>query len=398
MHVIFALLCAALVQQSGSGGAARPPETPQDPMAIVDRVATHGLQAGGYPGMAVLIGRRDTTLLERGYGHLGWLPGSAPVDPARTMYDLASLTKVVGTTTALMLLYDHHRLDLDAPVSRYLPQWRAGAKSHVTIRDLLTHRSGLPAGRELWRIARTPAAARRAVLATSLAYPPGERYVYSDLGADILGFVAEAITHQRLDEYLEQHVYRRLGMRNTRFRPTRADDRRVARTEAPLGRVHDRNAATLGGVAGHAGLFASAGDLAILARMMLDGGIYHGVRIVSDTTIERFTVRARGTRALGWDTCAGGASCGQYMDTTAYGHTGYTGTSMWIDPDHDLFVIVLANWASGTYEHPTGPGAILADVRADIADLAEATVAETHADSVARRAALTLRSDGERGW
>lgn len=398
MHVIVAALCAALVQQPGSGARTAPAETPQVPMAIVDRVVTRGLQAGGYPGIAVLIGRRDTTLLERGYGHLGWLAGSAPVDPARSMYDLASLTKVVGTTTALMVLYDHHRLDLDAPVSRYLPQWRAGGKSRVTIRDLLTHRSGLPAGRELWRIARTPAAARRAVLATALAYPPGERYVYSDLGADILGFVVEAITHQRLDDYLAQHVYRRLGMRNTRFRPTHADDRRVARTEAPLGRVHDRNAATLGGVAGHAGLFASAGDLAILARMMLDGGIYHGVRIVSDTTIARFTARARGTRALGWDTCAGGASCGQYMDTAAYGHTGYTGTSIWIDPDHDLFVIVLANWASGTYEHPTGPGAILADVRADIADLAEATVAETHADSVARHASLTLRSDGERGW
>ena len=398
MHVVFAVLCTTILQQSGSGPTVAPLDPPADPMAIVDRVAAHGLQAGGYPGIAVLIGRRDTTLLERGYGHLDWLSGSAPVDPARTMYDLASLTKVAATTTALMLLYDRHRLDLDAPVSRYLPQWRAGGKSRVTIRDLLTHRSGLPAGRELWRIARTPAAARRAVLATPLAYPPGERYVYSDLGADILGFVVEAITREPLDEYLAQHVYRRLGMHNTRFRPTRADDRRVARTEAPLGRANDRNAVAFGGVAGHAGLFASAGDLAILARMMMQGGVYHGVRIVADSTIERFTLRARGTRALGWDTCAGGASCGQYMDTTAYGHTGYTGTSIWIDPGHDLFVIVLANWASGTYEHPTGPGAILADVRADIADLAEATVAETHADSVARRSALTLRSDGARGW
>jgi CubicO group peptidase (beta-lactamase class C family) len=314
------------------------------------------------------------------------------------MYDLASLTKVIATTTAVMLLYDRHRIELDAPASRYLPRWRVGAASGVTIRQLLTHRSGLPPGRELWRLARTPAAARRAVLATPLECPPGERYVYSDLGADIRGFVVEAIAQEPLDEYLARHVYRRLGMHNTRFRPTRADDRRVARTEAPLGRVHDRNAATLGGVSGHAGLFSSAGDLAILSRMMLQGGVYRGVRIVSDTTIARFTTRTRGTRALGWDTCAGGASCGQYMDTAAYGHTGYTGTSIWIDPDHDLFVIVLANWASGTFEHPTGPGAILADVRADIADLAEATVAASHADSVARRAALTLRSDGARGW
>src|SRR5579863_5586274 len=201
MHVILAALYAALVQQAGSGAAA------QDPMATVDRVAIRGLQAGGYPGMAVLIGRRDTTLLERGYGHLDWLPGSAPVDPARTMYDLASLTKVVGTTTALMLLYDHHRLDLDAPVSRYLPQWRAGGKSRVTIRDLLTHRSGLPAGRELWRVARSPSRARRAVLGTPLEYEPGTRYLYSDLGADVLGFVIEAIVHQPLDQYLARRVY-----------------------------------------------------------------------------------------------------------------------------------------------------------------------------------------------
>ena len=152
------------------------------------------------------------------------------------MYDLASLTKVAATTTALMLLYDRHRLDLDAPVSRYLPQWRAGGKSRVTIRDLLTHRSGLPAGRRV--VAHCPNARgrRRAVLATTPRVPAGERYVYSDLGADILGFVVEAITRERLDEYLAQHVYRRLGMHNTRFRPSRADDRRVARTEAPLGR------------------------------------------------------------------------------------------------------------------------------------------------------------------
>ena len=403
MHAVFSLLCATLIQEADSVGgppraATRTTDSAPDPVSIVDRVVAHGLAAGGYPGIAVVIGRRDTTLLARGYGHVDWNPTSAVVDVSRTMYDLASLTKVVATTTAIMILYDHHRLDLDAPASRYLPRWRVGAQSGVTIRDLLTHRSGLPAGRELWRLARTPAAARRAVLATPLESRPGERYAYSDLGADILGFVVEAITRQPLDQYLARHLYDRLGMRNTRFRPTRADDRRIAPTEAPLGRVHDRNAATLGGVAGHAGLFSSAGDLAILSRMMLQGGVYHGVRIVTDSAVERFTSRARGTRALGWDTCAGGASCGQYMDTAAYGHTGYTGTSMWIDPDHDLFVIVLANWASGTSGHPAGPGAILADVRADIADLAEATIAESHADTVARRAMLTLRSDGARGW
>ena len=301
MHAVFSLLCATLIQGADSVGgppraATRTTDSAPDPVSIVDRVVAHGLAAGGYPGIAVVIGRRDTTLLARGYGHVDWNPTSAVVDVSRTMYDLASLTKVVATTTAIMILYDHHRLDLDAPASRYLPRWRVGAQSGVTIRDLLTHRSGLPAGRELWRLARTPAAARRAVLATPLESRPGERYAYSDLGADILGFVVEAITRQPLDQYLARHLYDRLGMRNTRFRPTRADDRRIAPTEAPLGRVHDRNAATLGGVAGHAGLFSSAGDLAILSRMMLQGGVYHGVRIVTDSAVERFT--SRGWREL----------------------------------------------------------------------------------------------------
>lgn len=393
--VVVLALSAALLQgtDSATGGGAPAAE----PLAAVDHVVEHGLAAGGYPGAAVVIGRRDTTLLVRGYGRQDWSPRSAAVDPTRTMFDLASLTKVVATTTAAMLLYDRGQLDLHAPVTRYLPRWRGEEKSDVTVEDLLTHRSGLPAGRELWRVARSPAAARREVLATPLALTPGEHYVYSDLGADVLGFVVEAISHQHLNAYVDRHIYQPLGMRHTRFRPGRADRSHLARTEAPLGRVHDRNAATLGGVAGHAGLFASASDLAVFARLFLNGGIYRGRRIISDSTVERFTTRMAGSRALGWDTCAGGASCGQYMGPWAFGHTGYTGTSLWVDPDRDVFVIVLANWASGTPDHPAGPGAILADVRADVADLAEAAVAEPR-DRAIPRDSVTLRSDWARGW
>ncbi len=367
--------------------------------AAVDRVALHGLAAGGFPGVAVVVTRGRETLLSRGYGHVDWDPRSPAVDPARTLYDLASLTKVVATATAAMALYDAGRLSLDAPVSRYLPRWHGGGRERVTVRELLTHRAGLPEGLELWRVARTPAAARRAVLETPLVYPPGARSLYSDLGPDVLGFVIESITHERLDAYLAHRVYGPLGMAHTRFRPRADDLRDVARTEAPLGRVHDRAAAALGGVAGHAGLFASADDLARFARMMLAGGRANGLRIVSDSAIARFTTRTAGTRALGWDTCAGGASCGQYMGPDAYGHTGYTGTSMWIDPEHDLAVIVLANWASGTAAHAAGPIAILDDVRADIADLAVAAVAGRGGrQAVPPLAGVALRSDGARGW
>ncbi len=364
--------------------------------ATIDRVVQRGVTAGGYPGAAVIVGRQDTILLDRGYGRLGWVEGAARVDPATTMYDLASLTKPLATTVAAMVLHDRGRLDLDAPVARYLPHWRVGARERVTVRDLLTHRSGLPPGRDLWEVAGSPSAARRAVLETPLALPPDRRFIYSDLGADILGFVVEAIAHEPLDVFLAREVYRPLGLHHTRFRPRGGDLIHVAWTDGPHGVVNDRNAAALGGVAGHAGLFASAADIAVLAQMMLHGGTYHGVRVVSDTAIARFTTRTVGTRALGWDTCAGGASCGQFMGTRGYGHTGYTGTSVWIDPEHDVFIIVLANWAAGSRAHPAGPIAILDDVRADIADLAEAAVAS--GGPVPPPARIALRSDGERGW
>jgi serine-type D-Ala-D-Ala carboxypeptidase len=391
MIVALALLCA--VQFGDSVSAFTP-----DGLTTIDRVVARGVAAGGFPGAAVIVGRHDTTLLVRGYGRQQWTRHAAAVDPATTMYDLASLTKTLATGIAAMVLYDRGRLDLDAPVDRYLPRWRGGGREEVTVRDLLTHRSGLPAGRELWRVAHSPAAARRAVLATPLELSPGTRFLYSDIGADVLGFVIEAIVHQPLDQFLDRRVYKPLGLRHIRFRPRARDLSRLAVTDAPLGRVNDRNAAVLGGVAGHAGLFASAADVAALAQMMLRGGVYHGVRLVSDTTVARFTTRTAGTRALAWDTCAGGASCGQYMGTRAFGHTGYTGTSLWVDPEHDLFVVVLANWAAGTAAHPTGPSAILADVRADVADLAESVVAAGPSSPIPPPALVSLRSDGARGW
>jgi CubicO group peptidase (beta-lactamase class C family) len=236
----------------------------------VDQVIARGVAAGGFPGAAVAIGRHDGTVWLRGYGAEGCagVGGTTiAVDPSRTVYDLASLTKVVATTTAIMVLYDQHRIRLDAPAARYLPKWTIGARAHVTIRDLLTHRSGLPAGRDLWRVAHSAAAARRAVLKTPLEYAPGDHYVYSDLGADVLGLVVEKISGESLDAFTREHVFSKLAMTSTRFRPPRSWTARLARTEAPLGRVHDRNAATLGGIAGHAGLFSSAADLAVFARM-----------------------------------------------------------------------------------------------------------------------------------
>jgi CubicO group peptidase (beta-lactamase class C family) len=385
-----ALLCCLVTPDTSSLGVER--------LFPVDRVVAHAVAAGGFPGATVAIGTGAGPAWLRGYGRRGWNEDAAAVDPTHTVYDLASLTKVIATTTAIMILYDQGKIRLDAPAARYLPAWKIGARAHVTVRDLLTHRSGLPPGRDLWRIGHTPAAARRAVLKTPLEDTPGAHYVYSDLGADILGFIVESVSGERLDQYTTSHIFRKLGMTSTRFRPPTSWDDRLARTEAPLGRVHDQNAAALGGVAGHAGLFSTAADLSIFAEMMLNGGKYHGVRIVRDSTVALFTRRAAtGHRALGWDTC-GGASCGQRMGETGFGHTGFTGTSLWIDPARDVYVIVLANWACGDYMHPVPPSAALSDVRADVADLAEVAAMAGDGEMNDTNDTLTLRSDGARGW
>jgi CubicO group peptidase (beta-lactamase class C family) len=239
----------------------------------------------------------------------------------------------------------------------------------------------LPAGRDLWRIAHSPEEARAAVISTPLGCEPGRCYEYSDLGADMLGFVVEAASGERLDHFLDERVFQPLGMTDTFFRPADSLKSRVAPTEVtpprgyPLqGEVHDENAYALGGVAGHAGLFSTAADLAVFAQMMLNGGEYNGTRLIADSTVALFTKRAAGTRALGWDTCAGSGGCGQYLGEDAYGHTGFTGTSLWLDPDRDMFVVLLTNRVHEA--RARRPAKVISDVRADLADAAALAVTD----------------------
>ncbi|HEU4994764.1 MAG TPA: serine hydrolase [Gemmatimonadaceae bacterium] len=368
----------------------------------IDRVLLRGIKAGGFPGGVVVIGRRGATVLENGYGYLSW-SGKAPVIPSRTIYDLASLTKVVATTTAIMILYDQGKIQLSDKVVKFLPAFGGGLKDDITIQQLLEHRSGLPAGRDLWRIALTPDDARLAAIETPLECEPGRCLIYSDLGADILGFVVETVSGQRLDAFLQEKVLEPLGMRETFFRPHWTLRDRIAPTEVtpprgyPLrGEVHDENAFALGGVAGHAGLFSTATDLAIFAQMMLNGGQLNGVRIVSDSTVSLFTARtaSSGTRALGWDTCGHDGSCGKYLSERAFGHTGFTGTSLWIDPDRDLFVILLTNRVHAA--RARRPSKVIADVRADVADAAALAVRDEDGDLMAMPA--SFRADRAVGW
>lgn len=362
---------------------------------MINDVVAAGIHAGGFPGAAVIVARRGSIVWERGYGTLDWRSGVA-VDAEQTMYDLASLTKVVATTTAAMVLVDRGQLQLDERVAHYLPEFRGGAKNDVTIRDLLTHRSGLPAGRDIAKRG-GPESARKAVLATVLVRAPGSDYEYSDLGLDVMGFVIERITHETLDQFVRKVVFTPIGMRSTMFRPASSLRARIAPTESGIarGEVHDGTARALGGVAGHAGLFSTASDLAVFAQLMLDGGTAGNTRIFADSVVRAFTKPGPQWRGLGWQTCPGDGSCGQYLSTRAFGHTGFTGTSMWIDPERDLVVIVLTNWIHGRASGGVAPAAIVQHVRSDIVDLAALSIIDSGPE---RPLPWRLRSQLQIGW
>ena len=367
----------------------------------IDRVVQRGIKAGGYPGAAVVVGRKGAAVWQKGFGNLSWSEISGSVDPDRTIYDVASLSKVIGTTTAVMVLFDEKKIDLDAPVFRYLPAFSGGLKDQVKVRDLLTHRSGLPAGRDLWRKARSPQEARDMVLATPLEYRPDAGYIYSDLGADVLGMIVEEVSGLRLDVFLANRVFGPLGMHDTFYRPADSLRYRIAPTEVtpprgyPLrGEVHDENAYALGGIAGHAGLFSTAADLSIFAQMMLNGGSYDGVQIMSDSTVSLFTRRAAGHRALGWDTADGDYGSGKYLTERAYGHTGFTGTSIWIDPDREMFVVLLTNRVHAAKAQR--PAKIIADIRSDLSDAAVLAVMDGPTPVLAMPTAF--RADERLGW
>lgn len=311
-----------------------------------------------FPGAIAVIGTRDGVLVDRAAGRLDWAPSPAP--NVGTIWDLASLTKVVALTTAIMQLTEQGLMDLDAPVARHLPEFRGPGKDRVTARHLLTHSSGLPAWRPLYEEAPDPDSALALVFATPLDTVPGARMVYSDLGAILLGQIVARVSGESFDRYVERRIFGPLRMRETMFRPAPSLHHRVAPTEVDpwrgrhvRGEVHDENAYALGGVSSHAGLFSTAPDLVRFARMLLGGGTLDGVTIVAPETIAAFTRvqdRRLSHRALGWETANRTNSGGRLLSPGAYGHTGFTGTSLWVDPEHNLFILLLSNRVNPTRE------------------------------------------------
>lgn len=333
-----------------------------------------------YPGAVVAVGRHGHVALLAAVGHYG-ADDSRPVDP-ETVYDLASLTKVIGLTTACMILVQEGKLDLDAPVQRYLPEFLGAQKNAVTIRHLLTHSAGLAADLPLFDSTRSRGAALVMVDTAPLLSAPGTQYVYSDLSAIVLMQVVERITGQSLDAYLETRVFGPLHMTATRYNPPRAWLNHIAPTELDTmfrhrllrGEVHDESAARLDGVSGNAGLFSDAPDLARFATWLL-GTVVNNSRppapaLVRPDVVAMFVKRQGippgSTRALGWDTASdsGYSSAGSKLSRRSFGHTGYTGTSIWMDPDNDLFIVLLTNRVN-----PTRANTKILQVRAIVADL-----------------------------
>ena len=344
----------------------------------VDTAVTRGIEAGVFPGAVVLIGTGERILHARGYGHFTWSTETAVPHPDSTLFDMASLTKVVATTPAAMVLVEEGTLDLDRAVQHYLPEFRGEGKERVTVRHLLEHRTGLRAFLPLNEQASTAAEARELVLTEPLRYEPAGPVIYSDLNAMLLGWVVERVAGVTLDEFVAARVYQPVGMTETRFKPPRSLWGRIApvglwRGHVIAGQLHDQNAVRLDGVSGHAGLYSTGTDMARYAQVLLNGGrTTGGTYVVQPETVREFTRRRAGNRALGWEMrdTTSQENTGSLLSSAAYGHGGFTGASIWLDPERDLFVIVLTNRVFA----PRARRSItrLKQIRAEVADAAVA--------------------------
>ena len=320
-----------------------------------------------FPGATLAVGFRGRVSLHA-FGKLTY-DAKSPTVAISTMYDIASLTKVVATTTLVAKLAEGDfpvPIDLDAKVERYLPEWAGGPqpewRHRVTIRHLLTHTSGLPPFKEYWRTSKSKQDTLDKIFAEPLDYEPGAKEVYSDLGIILMAEIIERLSGKPLDTLTREFIFSPLAMSNSMYNPPKKIWPSMAPTEIDnqyrhrliQGEVHDENAAAIGGVSGHAGVFSTAPDLAAFCQMLLNGGVYAHQRILRRATITEFTTPQQlssGTRTLGWAASTEGGSSGHFFGTHSFGHTGFTGTSIWIDPERQLFVVFLTNRVFPTREN-----------------------------------------------
>lgn len=387
---------APRAQRAGGGGAAASSGVDVDRLQAIDTLVTQAIAEGKTPGAVVLIGRGDRILFQKAYGHRSVAPQREPMT-VDTVFDLASLTKVVATTTSVMILVENGQVRLSDTVASFIPEFGKYGKERVTVRELLTHTSGLRPDLDL---AEPWAGAETAIKLASeeVLSPAPHRFVYSDINFELLGEIVARVTKIPLETFARDHVFGPLGMRDTTFKPAAALRSRIAPTQvcraseapceletaapnagvgAPLrGVVHDPTARRMGGVAGHAGLFSTASDLAIFCRMLLDGGTVGAARVLSPLTVSRMTSPAGpatepNVRGLGWDFDSSySANRGELLPLGSFGHTGFTGTSLWIDPASRLYVVFLSNRV-----HPDGSGDVT-PLRARVATLAASALTD----------------------
>ena len=355
--------------------------------ALVDSVIRNAIADGASPGVALAVGRHGKLVRLRGYGRTDWNPFAPDVTDS-TVYDLASLTKAMGTATVAAQLVSEGRLQLNTPIHRYLANWPSrGMHGQITVRHLLAHTSGLPAGYDIWAGDRTRDQ-RIAALAKLKVYSrPGTARTYSDVGMILLGAIIEEVMGARLDAVLATRLFTPLAMRDTRFNPLRFETTGnplslavIAPTELDTyvrrslvhGVVHDLNAWALDGVAGHAGLFSSARDMATYAQSILDAANGVDTPLFPGGSFASWVEERSFGRPLGWDIPTGPtSSAGKYFSSASIGHTGFTGTSMWIDPKRDVFVVLLTNRLN-----PSASNQKHLQLRRDVHDLVQLAIAD----------------------
>ncbi len=393
------LTLAALCAADDASAAEKPlpaaaPETfgiAREQLAKIDAVVNATIARGALPGAVVVVVHRGRVIFRKAYGARSLQPQKTAMTP-EIVFDLASLTKPIATATSILLLVEQGKLKLTYPVSRYVPAFKRKETEGITVAHLLLHTSGLIADNALadYRAGRDQAWERIGQLQPTAA--PGTRFTYSDMGYILLGKIVEQVSGLSLDEFARKHVFAPLGMNETTFRPQGELKRRAAPTEQREGRwmqgeVHDPRSYLLGGVTGHAGLFSTADDLAVYAQMLLNSGAYAGKRVLKAETIRLMTApqkvpqakKGSGLRTYGWDmVTAYSSNRGElFPKGESFGHTGFTGTSIWIDPRSQSAVIFLSNRV-----HPAGKGNVT-KLRSQVATLAARAILQVNADEPA---------------
>lgn len=342
-------------------------------LRYIDEAVARALERKEIPGAVVLVARHGKIGYLKAFGNRVVRPALEPMT-VDTIFDMASLTKVMATAPAVVLLVQDGSVRLGDRVKRYLPKFAGGGKDAITIRQVLTHYSGLRPDFDLSKKWEGYETALEELWKETTESEPGKEFKYSDLNFIALGEMVRAASGKPLNEFVRERLYGPLGMTETAFQPPREWLARIAPTESrsrseaylkgqPVGsadilrgEVHDPTAWRMGGVAGHAGLFSSARDAAIYAQMLLNKGIYRGIRVLTAPAVEAMTAAqspkgAPAVRGLGWDIDSSYSSPRGDLWQAGYGHTGFTGTSLWVYPPHDLFVLILSNRV-----HPDGSG------------------------------------------